>query len=209
MPTEEVLTKDRETEKDVDPSEVLEPTDEVKQVTIGKDENAYVFVQRPLSFFGKLDFFSVMGKGLDQAMKGPDGLSIAELWEMPSTGRDALNASDLRDADMFVKGIVKLAMYAPELMSDLYCVILSVPRGYRPVVKELMQAPEDEGGLSDEQGIAILETFIDQNWEVMVDFFKQRIAGLVEKVGQKTGSGSQSSKRSKSTRATTRKQSKS
>lgn len=197
-------TELKEVEKQ-DETEILQPTYEEATVTIGRAEDGteMVFVQKPLSFFGKMDFFAVMGRALDNAMSGPDGISLADLMDVPE------KASDIQDADMFIRGIAKLAMSAPEILGDLYCVILACPRGRRDFAKEVMALPEDQGGFSDEEGVAVLERFVDQNWEVLVGFFSQHLAGLAKNVGEKMGAASQPSKPSKSTRASTRKRSKS
>jgi hypothetical protein len=177
-----------------EPTEVLEPTVEHRTVSFGEEPYDFTFVQKPLSFFGKMEIFSVLGNALDKAMSGPDGLSLSELLDGPRPTGDALTVENFRDADAFVKAITKLVLYAPELFLDLYAVILSVPRGQRVIVKEVM-----EQELSDEEGIKILETFIDQNWDVMVDFFTVQIRPLIQKVSSKTSPESQPSKPSKPT----------
>jgi hypothetical protein len=190
-----------------DVTEVLVPSAEEKVVVIGKDDYKFEYTQRPLSFFQKLEVFSVLGRALEQAMSGPDGLNLGELFEGPSPLGESLNSENYRDADTVVKAIAKLAQYAPDLVAEFYCVILGVPRGQRALVTEVMELPENEGGLSDEDGFGILDTFIDQNWDVMVDFFNNRIIPLVNKVSNKVNKDqeSQPSKPSKTTRRTTRK----
>jgi hypothetical protein len=186
-------------------NEVLVPSYEPRFVTIGKEPYEVSYTQKPLSFFGKLETFSVLGSALDKAMAGPDGITLSELFEGPSEVDGELNAQNFRDADMFVKGVVKLLQFVPELLSDLYVIFLAVPKGERYVVKDMMERPSDEGGLSDEDGLGILDTFVDQNWDVMVDFFTSKVVPLYNKITTKA-QGSQPSKPSKSTRRTTPKQ---
>lgn len=174
-----------------DPAEVLEPSVATRTQVVGKDEYQFVYTQKPLSFFGKLDFFAVMGRALDRAMSGPTGISVADLLDVPDRGDGAsITKEDLKDADTFIRGVSRLISYAPEIVSDLYCVILNIPRGEREVVKEIMALDEEKGGLSDDDGIEILNSFFDQNWEVLRDFFKERIAPLLSKVGEKTKTAS-------------------
>lgn len=187
-----------------DPVDALVPEYTERTITIGKDEYEMTFTQKPLSFFQKMEFFSVMGRAIDRAMSGPEGISINDLLSLPERG-ETLSADDFKDADVFIRAIAKLVTEAPEILEDLYVVILGVPRTHRDFAKRLMSGPADEGGLTDEDGIAILETFIDQNWDVMVDFFGERIKPLVEKVTGKVQS-SQPSKPSKGTRRRTQKQ---
>lgn len=197
-----MATKTTQPEDTVD---VLEPAVADRPVTIGTGELAFNFVQRPLNFFQKLEVFSLLGSALNKAMSGPDGITVSDLLEGPSTVGGTLNDTNIREADTFIQAIAKLVEYAPELFADLYMVLLSVPRGHRDLVKSLMEGPEEEGGLSDEDGFAILDTFVDQNWNVMVDFFKQRILPLANKIGTKV-QGSQPSTPLKNTQRVTQKQ---
>jgi hypothetical protein len=171
--------------KVVDPTEVIVPSVATRVQQIGKDNYSFTFNQRPLSFFGKLDFFSVLGRALDRAMAGPTGISVADLLDVPDRPEGGVSKEDLKDADTFIRGISKLISYAPDIVGDLYCTILDVPRGERDVVKEIMALQADAGGLSDEDGTEILNVFFDQNWEVLRDFFTERIVPLLEKVGSK------------------------
>lgn len=182
--------------------EILEPGAQNRDVVIGQDPFTRTFTQRPLSFFGKLEVFSVLGGTIERVMSGPDGLTISELFEGQSGLGDSLSDQNFSDADTFFRAIARLATFAPEVFSDLYLVFLAVPRGERELYRELMERPEEEGGLSDEDGAAILETFVDQNWDVMVDFFNSRIVPLFNKISSKVQE-SQPSKPSKNTRRTT------
>jgi hypothetical protein len=176
-----------------DSTEILEPSAQLRTIHLGVEPNVKTYVQKPLSFFGKMEIFSVLGGALDKAMSGDDGLSLNELLNGPGELGGSVTAENFRDADTFVKAIGKLLQYAPDLFLDLYVVILAVPRGEREVVKEQMRHNEEDGGLSDDDGFGILETFIDQNWDVMADFFGARIQPLIEKVSNKV-QGSQQSK---------------
>jgi len=173
------------TQPEEDSTEVLEPSAQNREVTLGLDPFRKTYTQKPLSFFGKMEIFAVLGGALDKAMSGPDGLSLNELINGPGELGDSLTTENLRDADTFVKAIGKLVQFAPELLLDLYVVILAVPRGERELVKTQMQQTEENGGLSDDDGFGILETFVDQNWDVMADFFTVRIQPLIEKVSSK------------------------
>lgn len=188
-----------------DVTEILEPTVEDRPVTIGKDAYEFKFVQRSLNFFQKLEVFSILGGALNRAMSGDDGITISELLEGPSAVGGTITDTNIREADTFIQAIAKLVQYAPDLLSDLYMVFLAVPRGQRELVKELMEQPVAEGGLSDEDGFAILDTFIDQNWNVMIDFFTQRILPLANKISGKVQE-SQPSTPLKNTQPTTPKQ---
>jgi hypothetical protein len=196
------------------PTEILEPSVAERVQVIGKNDGerdyTFTFVQRPLSFFGKLDFFSVLGKAIDTAMGGDDPLSLAELFEELPDDPEQFQLQNLKDQNTFVRGIAKVVAYAPEILGELYCVALAVPKGKRKVIISVMELPAEEGGLSDEDGMAILDTFVEQNWQVLLDFFKGPAKELATKIGKQMGAGpkSASSKRSKSSRPTTEGQSK-
>ena len=190
-----------------DLTESIEPSAAHKTVTIGQGDFSRTYTQKPLSFFQKLEVFGLLGETLDKSMSGPDGLTLAELLDGPGSVGSTLSDQNFTDADTFVKAIARLVQYAPDLLANLYLIVLNVPRGERFLIRDLMELPEDEGGLSDEDGFGILETFVDQNWTVMVDFFNSRVVPLFNKVTQKVQE-SQPSKPSKNTRQTTPKASK-
>ena len=158
--------------------EVLEPGAQEHTVEVGQGNDRLEFVQRPLSFFGKMDLFAVLGGVMNRAMSGPDGVTVGELVDSVGTG----DIKDIRDADVFARGAARLAMLAPDAVGDVICVLLAVPRGHRDYVKELMSLPEDKGGLSDEVGMGILQRGVEQNWEVLQDFFSSQVMGLVRTV---------------------------
>ena len=89
---------------------------------------------------------------------------------------------DFADADTFVQALGKLLSHAPKFLTDSYCIWLGVPDYQRDLVSAMLAAPVDEGGLSDEQGMEIIEVFIDQNYEALDTFFRERIQGLQARV---------------------------
>ena len=178
--------------------EILEPKIDPKTWKIGKDDYERVYVQRPLSFMAKMQWFSLVGDVLDKALSGETRMSLNSLFTAPATGRDGtLSLADFRDADTFMQALGKLLSYAPEFLLDSYVIWLGVPAHERPLVKQIMLLTEQEGGLSDEQGIEIIEIFIDQNYDALDAFFRQRIAELRKRVDQrqKAAKASRQSKR--------------
>jgi hypothetical protein len=159
------------------PVDSLESNATERTIVIGSGKSELTFVQKPLTFFGKIELFSVLGKSIEKIIN--DGGSIVDL--IGGVGSDVPLATDEQDAEVFVKAVSRIVQYVPEVLGDLYCVILNVPRGKREEVKERL-----ENELDDDQGFGILETFIDQNWEVMTNFFKERVLPLAQKVGAKS-----------------------
>lgn len=184
---------------EVSPLEELVPSQQAVEVKFGIDDHL-VYTQRPLSFFGKMELFAVLGGAIDKALsKG--GVNIEELLDDIPSG----DIDDFKEAELFLKNIAKIVQFVPDALKDLYMVALAVPREEREYVISVMERPEIEGGLSDEQGIAILEVFVDQNWDVLLDFFKKKIIPLISKLME--SQGSQQSKPLKATRRRTAKQS--
>ena len=175
---------------------LVAPVDNFNIVLSPGTDTELFLQQKPLTFFGKMEFFSVMGNAIDRALSG--GLSVADLLDVPDrdSGRP-LDASSLKEADLFVKAVVKLVQGAPETLLDIYCIVLGVPSGERFYVKQRLETE-----LTDEQGVAILNNFVDQNWDVMVNFFKDQVSPLVGKISGKL-QVSESSKPSTATRQRT------
>lgn len=178
--------------------DTLRPPQEKVHITLGLGDEAVVYTQKPLSFFGKMEFFALLGDAVDKALR--DGsISLDEIFDFGN------EVSDEQGSHAYIRGIAKLVQFAPEFLKDLYCVALNVPRDERYLARSLMELSEDEGGLSDEAGVAILDRFIDQNYEAINDFFGKRMMPLWQKVISKA-QGSTSSKPSKPTRTRTTKQ---
>lgn len=185
----------------------IDPNVAYRTQVLGRGEATRSYTQKPLSFFGKLQFFEVLGRAIEQAMTGDDALSLNTLFAGPSVTRQAdggITVTDVEDADTFVRGIAKVAMYAPDMLADLYCIFLNVPVGERAWAKATMALSDEDGGLSDDDGIAILETFFAQNAGTMRDFFVERLMPLLGKLREKFDAPEKaSSTRSKTTRRTT------
>lgn len=147
----------------------------------GKVVEDRTYVQRPLSFFAKMQWFSLLGEVIDKSISGDDGLRLSSLFEVPGGGR-TMSASDFRDADTFVQGVGKILVHAPDFLEKSYCIWLSVPDYEREWAKAVMAEPKEKGGLSDDDGLEIIEIFIDQNWESLETFFREKIASLRDRI---------------------------
>lgn len=166
--------------------------------------NRREYVQTKLGLFQKVELFAHLGNAVDKATSGEDGLSIGSVLGGGTLG----GGSSGFDAQTFVQGVAKLAAFVPDVLQNFYCIVLNVPMDERAWAVSVMSRPEADGGFSDEEGIEIIETFFDHNGEDIRDFFGQKLGRLTTKwktaFGAEAGKGS--SKRSKATPRTIRKQ---
>jgi hypothetical protein len=170
-----------EAEEEIDTLDAIVPKAEPRTWNIGPEDMRRTFVQKPLSFIGKMQWFSLTGEVLDKALTGDSAMSLNGLFSAP--GRPGqFRAEDFRDADTFVQAISKLLSAAPNFLLDSYLIWLNVPDYDQEIVKELMKLPPDEGGLSDDDGIGIIETFLDQNYDALASFFGDRLGQLQARV---------------------------
>lgn len=192
--------KDAAGEKD-STIEKLIPQVEIKEINLTDNfGNVRTYYQKKLSFLRKIELFAHLGDALDKATSGDDGLSLSTILSDPSS-------NNAFDADSFIKGIAKLSVYVPDVLEKFYCIVLDIPPEERAIALVAMRKPADEGGFSDDQGIGIIETFLDQNAEDLRDFFKGKLQRLKERWQQTFGqTGKVSSKRSKATPRTTQRQ---
>lgn len=160
---------------------------------------SFVFTQRPLSFIAKMQWFSLVGDVLDKALSGENGMSINNLLSTPGRPGE-LSLADFRNADTFVQAIAKLLAVAPDFLVKSYCIWLAVPDWQRDMVGDALMLPPDEGGLSDEQGIEIIEVFIDQNYEALDSFFRDGLMGLANRVQARMADATQARERRPSKR---------
>jgi ribonuclease BN (tRNA processing enzyme) len=138
--------------------------------------NKNEYIQKPLSFVGKIQFLSYVGEVLDKAMSGQNALQLNSLFDVPVRG-EVLSAADFADAQTFVQAIGKLLIYAPDFLSKSYCIWLRVPEYERDWAIAAM-----EESLDDEEGLDIIETFIDQNWETLQGFFSEKLPSLSKRL---------------------------
>jgi hypothetical protein len=209
--TEEPTTKEPKTEEPVDELGILVPRKQPVVRKVGKGDEAREYVQRPLGFFQKMRLYEILGEAID-TLATDEGDVLRAVFgsgdradDIVGLGRNAM----MRDADSFLRLIGKLATQAPDLMLDLYVLFLAVPPNEQPWARITMQKSPDEGGLTDEEGIDILEVAIDQNAEAIRSFFVEKLTGLSRRIGAmfppKPDEESASSKPSRATRRATQK----
>jgi hypothetical protein len=162
------------------------------------------YIQKPLSFFGKLEFGKFVGTALKEVVGGEDGVSVDDIF-----GLSGATAQDMSNADFMLRGIMQLSVHVPDLLKQIFMLSLNVPSYEQPVVELILDQPHDEetglGGLSDEDGVAILNTFVAQNAKAIADFFRVQVPALVKSVQESIGNAQTpaSSKPSKRSARTT------
>lgn len=188
----------KETKEQVDNIvDLLKPKSDPHKVTLSHNGQEATYVQKPLSYFGKLEFYATIADAVDVALQ--TGLSINSLTNIAP----GIGAQDLTDADSFVIAVAKLAKYAPDILKDSYCIWLDIPFEDRPWAKEALN------NLSDDEGTEIIEVFIDQNYEDIENFFREKIQKIWRRIQEaRKGISQRSSNNSKVTQRTTRKKSK-
>lgn len=186
-----------------DELEKVVPQSEPKKIVINDGQNEAVYIQQKISFFNKLELFSYIGDAIDKATSGEDGISVNEIL---GGGVTIQNANQL-EFDNWVRGLAKLAQYVPDIVQKVFCIALNVPKHDRPWAITVMSQPAENGGLSDDEALEILATFVDQNGKDLKDFFSEKVRKLATQVQKTFGQGDKgSSKRSKATQRTTQKQ---
>ena len=167
-----------------DTLEVLIPQSAVKTYTLGPKEVNREYTQRPLSVIRRIQWFALIGEVLDDALSGDNAISLNSLFDNPM--RDGnLSMEMFRNADTFVQAVGKLLTVAPNFLTRSLGIWLSVPDYEYNVFRQLVELPEEEGGLTDDQLFEIVETFIDQNYVALDRFFREKLPALQRRVEQR------------------------
>lgn len=168
---------DEPDDEEEDVVEILIPKSATRKWVIGPPGAQMDLYQKPLSFIGKMQWFGLAGDMLDKAMSGSNPLSLADLIDNPTAksiqagkAAEAVQMKNLRDADTFVRALGKIVKYAPGFLIDSYVIWLGAT-DEESLVREILNLPEEDGGLSDDMGMEMIEIFIDQNWDALARFF--------------------------------------
>lgn len=151
-------------------------------------EHTLRYVQSELSFFEKQDFITLLGGYIDRFANGEFGIDLKDLFSgdlrsqvsIPTdvSAEDAQKAIE-ENAEL-IKTLLKVVNSLPQLQVNLMLLALGVPPNERDFVSEILRGPVWKGGLTDDQAIVILKTFISQNAGPIRDFFSQKGQELVE-----------------------------
>lgn len=147
-----------------------------------------VYKQEQLSFFGKQEFIVLMNGYVDQFMSGDFGLKVSDLFggglrqrlQLPEEVSAEQAEKMVDENEAMIRAISKLVDKIPGFQMEIIILALGVPRDDRTVVAETLRGPVYRGGLTDDQGFGILETFIIQNAKAIRDFFAEKATHLYE-----------------------------
>lgn len=198
-----------EIEKARDELSALDPWNEPRRWVIGKgpeqggkEDQYMVLVQEKMPWMRRAQFFSLVAKTFSTAIKASGGnvgglsdvFGDEEGGSLIERGR-RLTQRDFSDATQFMALAMELVGYSPDFLVNCYCIWLDVPRRDRGWAMARFReewAPEkDRYGLKDEDHTELIQTFIDQNYEAIRDFFVEELpaigkrAALHEKAGGK------------------------
>lgn len=146
----------------------------------------YKYVQRELSMIAKAQWFSLVGDVMDRALGGENKLSLAALFEPPEGwSEEGISMQRMKEADTFMHALSKLIKFMPSFLEESFCIWLNVPDFEEPIVKPLMARSPEIGGISDDDGFAMVETFIDQNWDALEEWGRGKVAKLRKRIEEK------------------------
>ncbi len=155
---------------------IIEPRHEPVDIVLTCQGITKVYTQKPLTYFKKMQFFQLVGRTLDSAMKGDDGLNVNTIFNAGPQSVNDLSSEDFADLNSFLGMVAKIAAYAPDFLKECYVVWLGVPANERAWARDAL----DE--IDEDTGFEIIERFIDQNWEALEGFFTERVPSLLQRV---------------------------
>jgi len=156
----------------------------------GKEDEYAVYVQDTMPWMARGKFFALVARTFADAIKasgGSVGASMGDLFgdeeggSLVERGR-RLSQRDFGDATQFMSLAFELIAYSPDFLVKCYLLWLDVPRRDRGWARERFNEPwkPEEGlyGLKDEWNKEIIQTFIDQNFEGIRDFFVEELPAI-------------------------------
>jgi hypothetical protein len=178
--------------------ETLEPKAEPREWLIGKppekggtDDEYSRYIQRPLGYMQRMRFFALVSKTVADALRAGGTGGLGDVFGGGSLRDRAsqLTESDFADAGSFMALAMQLISESPDFLLDCYMIWLDVPTLERTWAKRVMEQPFDpernKWGLTDDQGLEMVEIFIDQNYADIREFFTGKLPQLVQRVRER------------------------
>lgn len=157
-----------------------------------------VLMQRPLSFFGKMDLLERLAEAIESLVdQGVDLKGILDSFNFDEATIDRWKSGDrqigqdlkalMPAASALFPVILRVTRTVPGLLEDVYLIALGVPPeqwdGLRRYIRRI----------DDDMGFSIFEVFIEQNQEPLVDFFARWWGQLEKASGQLSSASSTAS----------------
>lgn len=156
----------------------------------GKDDEWLRLYQRPLGYMAKMRFFSLLSDTITKALEG--GTTIDDLLSEAGVVRSRggqFSMADFGEVASIMPVAMRLVTFSPDFLLNAYCILLDIPGHQRPWARAVMEQsyyPEGEKwGLTDDQGVEIIEIAIEQNYEKMREFFVGKLPRVVARVRSK------------------------
>jgi hypothetical protein len=100
-----------------------------------------------------------------------------------------LSQRDVADASQFFTLAMELVGYNADFLGEFYAIVLEVPYGERVWFKNVIEQPyrpeDDKWGLSEDDGVEMIEIFIDQNYEDIRRFFAGKLPRIAQRARQR------------------------
>lgn len=183
--------------------EILEPKAEARRWIVGKPpeqggrETEYsIYVQQPLGYMARNRLYALIGRTMAQAIKVTGG-SVGGMEDIFGAGQGGtlreralrLNQQDFQDASQFFTLAMELVGYAPDFLGEFYAIVLEVPYSERVWFKNVIEQPyrptDDKWGLDEDDGIEMIEIFVDQNYEEIRRFFVVKLPKIAQRARQR------------------------
>lgn len=155
----------------------------------------HVYMQKGLSFFGKIELYGLLGQAVRVVLEGDNPLGVSSLVGMAQDPRQVINdivgelpgaatipgkepSSEAEmEAGKILAAFAQVVSLAPELVPQAYCIALAIPKTHRVWATEWAFSNMEDG-----MGTDILHTFIAQNWSAMESFFKLEVPKIVRRI---------------------------
>lgn len=179
-----------------DDIEILEPKiNPVPRMLSDIKGREVTYTQTMLTWFTRLELYSLLGRAIDNAMSGDNGVGLNDLLAatQPKTLLDEITSSlpgaddapdkedreeqqGMEQAGQILIVFARILSFAPDLLKEAYCVILNIPKAHRNwAINHALDRMEPDTGED------VLHVFIDQNWEAMEDFFVRVLPRLLKR----------------------------
>lgn len=186
----------RKREEDMD---ALEPMVDAQVWVVGKppelggEPNEYSrYIQKPIGYIQMMRFMGLVTNAMSEAVKAGGTIAMEDLWGGEGLSwrerGERLRSQDFADAGSFAAMALKLISYSPNFLLDCYVLWLDVPVHEKEWAKRVMAQPwrpeDGKWGLKQDDGLAMIETFIDQNYEDIRSFFVEKLPRLMLRIGK-------------------------